>query len=227
MDEVGVFADLAAVAGHVERETPERARPLQALTAWSDGWAAYWLDDDARILWQAVLAEGAADGSGGPWRLLSGYAAMVLPEVLADVAEVLDALAEPATGYAGTAERDAIEERHLAVLDDVYDIELAALSRGARRARYVAAYDVDQAIQRQINLAKAEVSRLAGLRARHILNRYGRERGAGKKAAQALRVSPPTIATLITADTARRGDLRAAAKAARQSALDAAADEQG
>lgn len=118
---------------------------------------------------------------------------------------VMDRLDDPGHGYADWGARRAGTD--LDVLDDLHQVELAALLMdGPAHA--------DAAIRRRMDAARAELARLAMLRADLLREIAGQDWGGKTRAAQALGITPEAVMQAITADNRRREQIVNAARAA-------------
>lgn len=181
----GTWEDVTAyVAAHAAG--PVLLREVTAHAG--DDYHAVWLGQDG-LVWHASTEHGASG-----WSLERETAAGALSWIRGTLALALDAIAG---SWAAPADLDAA--------DELYEVELAAARASAGTP--LTPREVDGLIRQQISRARAEVARLAGLRAWHLRDAYGADRGAIARAAADLGVKAPTISGILAADARRRAQV--------------------
>lgn len=184
------------------REHAPGARLLEEITAELDNdYHTVWLD--GRTVWHA-WRDLATDEV---WHLEREPAGEALEWLRQQLFPPFDRMGDPDL-YAGDPRGSRLVERDEAVMEEYYDVELAALGDLDPVA-------TDRLIVRRITAARAEVARLASLRAHHLRRAWqgDGDRGWQTRAAQSLGISPQAITKLL-ADDDRRAEARR--RAARQ-----------
>lgn len=193
---VTTFTEYEDLADHMSATAPDAVALSKITAELGDEYHQVWLDGPT--VWHAWQEDPCRPGSA--WVLNRESALEALVWLREQLCLVMDRLADPSLYEdipADTVERD--ED----VLEELYDVELAAIPTTDPR-------DVDLVIQKQIRDARAEVARLAGLRVHHIVDRIGgtQERGWQTRAARTLGVTEATVSGLLTAERERQNRRR-------------------
>jgi len=177
------------------------ARLLEAITAELDAdYHTVWVD--GQDVWHAWAYPGE-----DTWHLDKEPAREALAWLREQLVCVFDRLADP-DSYTGAPRGPRLVERDEAVMAEYHDVELAAWGIADDPVA------TDRLIVRRITAARAEVARLASLRAHHLRRAWQGDgsRGWQARAAQALGTSPALVTKVLSADERRAEERRARAR---------------
>ncbi|GGS84192.1 hypothetical protein GCM10010156_48460 [Planobispora rosea] len=199
--------DYDVIAAYLAKTAP-RARLLEEITAYLDAdYHTVWLSGES--LWHAWREPGEE-----LWHLdqESAAAALAWLRQQLDGQGVFDRLADPAR-YAESIEARLLDPDE-AAMAEFYDVELAALGAGTTES--ASPREVDQMIQSKIARARAEVARLASLRAHHVRAAFQGDGARGWKAnaARGLAITPVSLGDILADDEARAARRRKVAATA-------------
>lgn len=198
MPEIFTTGEYAIIDDYVAQHAPG-ARLLEEITASLDAdYHTVWLD--GQTVWHAYAYPGE-----DTWHLDRESAAEALKWLQEQLVLVFDRLADPDL-YAEDPCGPRLVEQDEAVMEEYHDVELAAWGAGDPVA-------TDRLIVRRIAAARAEVARLASLRAHHLRQAWQGDgsRGWQTRAAQDLGTSPTMVGKVLAADERRVGERRAKA----------------
>lgn len=188
------------IEDYIRRHAP-RARLLGEITAeLDDDYHTVWLD--GRDVWHA-WRDLAADEV---WHLEREPAGEALEWLREQLSPPFDRMGDPGL-YAGDPRGSRLVARDEAVMEEYYEVELAALGGLDPVA-------TDRLIVRRITAARAEVARLSSLRAHHLRRAWqgDGDRGWQTRAAQSLGISPQAITKVLSSDDRRASARRRAAR---------------
>lgn len=198
MSEIFTTGEYAIIDDYIAAHAPG-ARLLPEITATLDSdYHTVWLD--GQTVWHAYAYPGE-----DTWHLDRESAAEALKWLQEQLVLVFDRLADPDL-YAEDPCGPRLVEQDEAVMEEYHDVELAAWGAGDPVA-------TDRLIVRRIAAARAEVARLASLRAHHLRQAWQGDgsRGWQTRAAQDLGTSPTMVGKVLAADERRVGERRAKA----------------
>ncbi len=203
--------DYNEVAGILTASAPQ-AEELTAITAHMGEFShTVWLDESEATVWHAWDDL----DQPGEWHLQAHPAATAAETWLREtVSSALGNLADP-DGSDEYRHHPESVERDLDLLAEFQRVELAALRASAAELG-APAPAVDGMIVGRMQRHRAEISRLTVLRAMHLREVYGQERGAAAAAARALRISHEAARRALVADEQYADRARAAAQRQRQ-----------
>ncbi len=141
-------------------------------------------------MWVAGGQAWSALATGAAWSVVCRPVAEVIRDAERALSGTFRALTDP-TRLTGEADRDA----HLETWAEFADLFLANLDGDPA--------EVDSAITTRMEEARTWLSVLSFLRAHHIREAFGAERGSQAAAARALDISPAAVSGILSADDER------------------------
>lgn len=200
MSEILTTDDYDDIEAYIRQHAPG-ARLLEETTAVLDAdYHTVWLD--GHDVWHAYAYPGE-----DTWYLDKEPAREALEWLREQLVLVLDRIADP-DRYVGDPRGARLVEQDESALEEYYDVELAAWGCPGDPVA------TDRRIVGRIAAARAEVARLASLRAHHMRQAWQGDgsRGWQARAAQALGTSPALVTKVLSADERRAEERRARAR---------------
>jgi len=192
--------DYDDIEAYIAEHAPD-ARLLEAITAELDAdYHTVWVD--GQDVWHAWAYPGQ-----DTWHLDKEPAREALEWLREQLLAVFDRLAAPER-YGQEPGGSGLVERDEAVMEEYYDVELAAWGCPGDPVA------TDRRIVDRIAAARAEVARLSSLRAHHLRRAWqgDGDRGWQTRAAQSLGISPQAITKVLSSDDRRASARRRAAR---------------